>query len=127
MIIIDGVSVVIEKAGKYLMIQRAKEVPLPLKWTCVGGKIEAGETPELTAIREVREEVGLEIEIIEQLAMLKGDIVEKLYFLLAKWKDGEVEMEKKEIRDFGWLNPEDVLRLELLPATRKFFEEYLKH
>lgn len=51
----------IEKNGKYLMLHRnKKENDLNEgKWIGVGGKIEAGETPEECMLREVKEETGL--------------------------------------------------------------------
>ena len=47
--------------GKLLLIKRAKE-PYKGLWALVGGKIEFGEHPEDTAIREVKEETGLDVK-----------------------------------------------------------------
>lgn len=51
----------IEKDDKYLMLHRVKkEVDLNKdKWIGVGGKFEAGESPEECLLREVKEETGL--------------------------------------------------------------------
>lgn len=39
----------------------------PLKWEFPGGKVEGDESPEASLKREIREELGVEIELIEQL------------------------------------------------------------
>ena len=53
----------IEKDGCYLMLHRTKKEHdyNHDKWIGIGGKFEAGESPEDCAVREVREETGLEI------------------------------------------------------------------
>ena len=51
--------------GKILIQRRlANADHLPNLWEFPGGKIEEGETPREAAIREAREELGIEIEII---------------------------------------------------------------
>jgi 8-oxo-dGTP diphosphatase len=51
----------LERDGKYLMLHRVKkEGDLNRdKWIGIGGKFEAGESPEECALREVQEETGL--------------------------------------------------------------------
>ena len=53
----------IEKDSSYLMLHRTKKEHdyNKDKWIGIGGKFENGESPEDCAIREVREETGLEI------------------------------------------------------------------
>ena len=52
----------IDNGEQFLMLHRNKQVGdiHQDKWVSVGGKFEAGETPEQCAIREIREETGLE-------------------------------------------------------------------
>lgn len=48
-------------AWRVLVLQRASDTRCPSAWETVHGRIEAGETAEHGAAREVREETGLEI------------------------------------------------------------------
>ena len=60
-----AVAYVIEKDGTILMLRRS---PLkdhaPGEWETGSGRVEAGETPEEAVHREVREETGLQVEIV---------------------------------------------------------------
>ncbi|MFD2203462.1 (deoxy)nucleoside triphosphate pyrophosphohydrolase [Shivajiella indica] len=57
---------IILEEGKVLSAQRSEVMALPLKWEFPGGKIEENESPEECLIREIKEELNLEIEIIER-------------------------------------------------------------
>jgi 8-oxo-dGTP diphosphatase len=56
----------IVKDQRLLMVRRVKRDG-GLEWAAVSGQIEAGETPEAAAIREVREEVGLTVAVERRL------------------------------------------------------------
>lgn len=45
-----------------LSLQRSRETRCPGSWETVHGRIEANERPEQAAVREVREETGLELD-----------------------------------------------------------------
>ncbi len=58
-----GVGVVVLRGGEVLLIQRGKP-PSVGRWSLPGGAQELGESVHETAIREVREETGVEISVI---------------------------------------------------------------
>lgn len=60
------VDTLIETPGGLVLIQRAHP---PLGWAIPGGFIDLGETAEEAAIREAKEETGLDITLIEQFAV----------------------------------------------------------
>jgi ADP-ribose pyrophosphatase YjhB (NUDIX family) len=60
---IAGVGVVVLKDDTVLMIHRGKP-PRDGQWSIPGGKQKIGETWRTTAVREVAEETGVEIEVI---------------------------------------------------------------
>lgn len=56
-------AAIIEKNGKILIAQRAKNDGLCGKWEFPGGKVEAGETLQDCLKRELREELGISAEV----------------------------------------------------------------
>ena len=60
---IVGASIAVIRDGRVLLAARANE-PMRGVWTLPGGKVEAGETLAEAALRELREEVGLEAQVV---------------------------------------------------------------
>jgi len=68
---LDVTCAIIEKRGKVLCAQRSAQMSHPLKWEFPGGKLEPGETLAACLKREIKEELGLDIAIQEQLPASK--------------------------------------------------------
>jgi 8-oxo-dGTP diphosphatase len=51
----------LDQEGRVLLAKRPEGRPLAGLWEFPGGKIEAGEEPEAALIRELREELGIEV------------------------------------------------------------------
>jgi 8-oxo-dGTP diphosphatase len=51
----------VDADGRVLIAQRPAEKPMAGLWEFPGGKVEAGERPEQTLIRELKEELGITI------------------------------------------------------------------
>ena len=47
--------------GRVLITQRRADQALPLQWEFPGGKVEPGEAPVAALVRELREEIGVEV------------------------------------------------------------------
>jgi 8-oxo-dGTP diphosphatase len=87
----DRACVVMLKDRQVLMVHqtyRGERI-----WTFPGGSIEPGETPEQAAIREVREEVGLHIEIVQQLCQVPRTAASGIYYCyLGRVVGGQVQL-----------------------------------
>lgn len=59
-------AIIIED-NKILCAQRSKNMSHPLLWEFPGGKIETGETEAACIVREIKEELNIEINILERL------------------------------------------------------------
>ncbi len=58
---------IIERDGKVLATQRSASMAMPLKWEFPGGKIHDNESPEACLQRELREELGSDMDVaVEQ-------------------------------------------------------------
>lgn len=60
--------------GRLLMLQRAADSKYPNQWCIPGGKIEKKETPEQCAIRELREETGIDAPALNYQLTHVGDL-----------------------------------------------------
>ncbi|MCJ1702777.1 (deoxy)nucleoside triphosphate pyrophosphohydrolase [Rathayibacter sp. VKM Ac-2926] len=61
--VLEVVAAVIESDGRILACRRRPEKDAGGKWEFPGGKVEAGETHEQALAREIREELGVDIEV----------------------------------------------------------------
>jgi 8-oxo-dGTP diphosphatase len=111
--------------GKVLIIQRAKDDEIGGgTWELVGGKIEFGEDLETALVREIREEVGLDVTVEKILyaTTFKTDPTRQVVILtyLCRSNNREVVLSKEHI-DYRWSTKEQ-LRLLLTPEIINDFE-----
>lgn len=120
---IVGVGVLIRDEERYLLIKRAAEPDAGL-WSIPGGLVEVGEKVAEAAVREAREETGLEIGIIDVLGvvdkiMRDGTDKVKYHFVivdyLAALKGGSLEPASDAL-DARWVKAEEFPNYELSPT-----------
>jgi len=100
---------------RVLTLQRAPDTRRPTSWEMVHGKIDAGEKPEQAAVREVREETGLEIDALYNLTVNPFYLHESqtvqlaIVFVSFVADDSEVKI-SEEHQAYEWLSVEDAAR-----------------
>ena len=90
--VIDVAAALVFRDGKLLITQRHAGAHLGGLWEFPGGKLEAGESFEQCLIREIREELGVEISVGELFEEISHDYPEKsvrLKFFICQLLSGE--------------------------------------
>ncbi|AOM79129.1 (deoxy)nucleoside triphosphate pyrophosphohydrolase [Pedobacter steynii] len=60
-------AIILNDEGQILVAQRSSSMSLPLKMEFPGGKIEPGESPEACLIREIKEELNVDIQVLSAI------------------------------------------------------------
>lgn len=119
----EGVVAIIQDGERYLMIRRPDDIRAGGYWCFVGGEIEKGETQEQALVREVGEEVGLEVEPVEkvwQCASLTKEWL--LHFWTVNLLHDRVRANPPEVAECRWLTVDEILELsKLIPSVPEFF------
>ena len=112
------VAGLIIRDGRVLITQRRAEQPLPLAWEFPGGKIEPGESPEIALARELREEIGIEVEIGRVWDVLFHAYPEyDVYMLVYRCAPRPAqEPTCVEVADLAWCRPDELSGYDILPA-----------
>ena len=99
-------TAIIEFPADMILLIKRDTVPFRGYWALPGGRSERGETVEQTIIREVKEETGLEVEIVRKIGEYHEegiqDKVEYDYYpacFLVKVIGGEMQRQRGEIQD----------------------------
>jgi len=112
-----AVSAAIFREGKVLLVRRARS-PAKGFYSLPGGRVEFGETLHAALHREVAEETGLKIEIVELagwrevLPAASGGGHYLIMSFAARWRAGDVVL-NEELDDHQWLAPGAITELKL--------------
>jgi dihydroneopterin triphosphate diphosphatase len=113
-----------------LTLQRSLDTRCPTAWETVHGHIEAGESPEQAAVREVREETGLAVDrlynvTVQPFYLHKLATVEMAVVFAAFVRRGpEIVLGEEHMRH-EWLSPEQALERFIWPRERSALREVL--
>jgi len=117
---IDVTCAIIVKDKKILATRRARGLHLEGLWEFPGGKIESGETAEECIIREIREELNIEIKILESLNSIEHHYPDKsirLIPFLSEIISGNLLLTNHS--ELRWLSEEEIDLINWAAADRE--------
>ena len=121
--IIDVSAALVFRSGKLLITQRPAAAHLGGLWEFPGGKLEPGETFETALVRELREELGIEVVVGELLETIEHEYPEKrvrLKFFRCQWEAHEPQ--PLGCPAFAWITREELSRYEFPAADARLLE-----
>lgn len=116
-LMIDVVAGIIQKEGKFLLARRKPGSHLEGFWEFPGGKVEAGETPELSLVRELAEELSISTRTGAFLAESVHDYGDKQVRLMAffsTYLGGDLILESHD--KVQWVSVDEIESFLLAPA-----------
>ncbi|PKV75555.1 (deoxy)nucleoside triphosphate pyrophosphohydrolase [Pontibacter ramchanderi] len=116
----------IEQYGRVLITQRSEAMPLALLWEFPGGKVEEGETEEACLVREIQEELNLNITPTKRLTPVVqtyGDKTIELIPFLCQYNGGTISL--AEHRSYQWVFPQDLPHFDWCPADIPIMQEFI--
>jgi 8-oxo-dGTP diphosphatase len=118
-LVLVAACALIDADGRVLITQRPRGKPMAGLWEFPGGKVEAGERPETSLIRELREELGI---IVEQECLAPLTFASHGYpdfhllmplYVCRSWH-GTVEA--REAQKLKWVRPHELRKYPMPPA-----------
>lgn len=129
---IQVAAAIIVLKNKILITQRSEKMKLPDLWEFPGGKVKKDETLEDCIVREIKEELGVNIKVNHHFMTVchKYDFGEiQLVSYVAEIERGNIEL--REHADYKWVEPSELQNYEFAPAdipiTTKLMEVDVCH
>lgn len=104
---------IVFKDNKVLLTKHSKNK----HWSFPKGLIDPGQTSQQAAIREVKEEGGIEAEIVDKVGYSKyvytsneEKIFKVVTYFLMKYKSGSIQDHDWEVEEVGWYEVGDALK-----------------
>jgi len=104
------------------------------RWQLPKGLVDKGESTEDAAVREVREEAGIETDLVERLDKVEywyfwnedGERVRYhkfVYFYLLRYKAGDVSDHDHEVNEARWFNIDEAINVLAFDSEKKIVEK----
>jgi A/G-specific adenine glycosylase len=113
---------VVQKNDRLLITRRPPTGFLGGLWEFPGGKIQVGETASQACLRELKEELNLQIEISDHLLQVKhaySHFKVVLEIFLCRYKSGKIRLQGPT--DYRWILPQEIDDFPFPAANHKFF------
>ena len=120
-----GVGGVVVRDGRVLLVQRARE-PMASRWTLPGGAVEVGETLEEAVRRELREETGLRVRVLELVEAFERIVRDtrrrpRYHYVLLDYLCAAPRGRARaasDVRAVAWARPREFSAYRLTPKAR---------
>lgn len=105
-----------------------------LRWQLPKGIVDPGESPEVTAVREVREEAGIETDLLSLIESIEywyrstkyGKPVrfdKFVHFYLLHYRSGNVSDHDHEVAEARWVDLEEAIEMLAFKSEREVVEK----
>jgi 8-oxo-dGTP diphosphatase len=123
--ILVSAAVVREGPGApVLLTKRPEGAHLAGYWEFPGGRVEPGEDPELTVVRECREEIALDVRVVDILEVAWHRYAEKEVLLLFyDCRAASRDVQHLGVADHAWVEPERLSEYALPPPDARLIEK----
>lgn len=115
---IKVVAAILEKEDKILIAKKREGKPLAGLWEFPGGKIEEGETPEESLVRELMEEMNIKVRVNEYVGESIYDYgdgkVISLKGFTAEIIEGDIKLTDHD--EYKWVTLEEICNYRIAPA-----------
>jgi NAD+ diphosphatase len=116
--------IVLVTRGEELLLARNANFPRPM-YSTLAGFIEAGETVEQTLVREVREEVGVEVGKLQYFQSQSWPFPNQLMLgFFAEYSGGDIVCDQREIADARWFHYRE---LPMIPPSSSVAGQLIRH
>jgi mutator protein MutT len=119
-VIVRVVAAIIRHAEQILITRRPDNVHLAGLWEFPGGKVEPDESLQSALRREIREELGVEIEVLDERFQIQHDYPNRsveLHFFEARILAGDPK--PLDVADIRWVSPSDLDQFDFPEADRE--------
>ncbi len=123
-----GIGIVLNKRHEVLLAKRREDDSLGGYWEFPGGQQEANETLEACVVRELREETGLDIKILQEFCTIINPYLDKelsLYFYLCERIGGEPQA--LESQRVCWASIPSLIDYQFPPANELIIKKLLQY
>ena len=120
-------AIIRNEENELLVVRRGGNSDHPFKWEFPGGKVNEGETEEECIIREIREELSIDIVICKRMAEVAYDYGKKQILLIPFVCDtlDELPLLSEHIA-FKWIPRKELLNIDYSEADLIVADNYLK-
>ena len=114
-------AAMVDHDGRVLVQQRPEGTAMAGLWEFPGGKVEPGETPEAALIRELDEELGIDVDhaCLAPACFASEPLGDRhlllLVYALRKWKGMPTAQHATQLR---WVRPVELYGLDMPPADK---------